>query len=356
LNFTFINALKSAEEEVEMKDIFFAKIQNNKNKLLDTNIVLIDIDTCKRGQLMDLLKKMYQYQPKVIGVDVLFEEDEPFGPLYNDYISYADSAASTVFACKESGKEIIRSFFALKESKLKEGLVNFGNAGEGKPIRSILNKTAIDDKVESFSVEVAKLYDSTLPALKNIENEDAFNISFNPISFPNEIKAVDLINDTFNLFAKKMKGKIILIGALHDAKDNHKIPNAGFAENDHLYTQVSGLKIHAMTIAMLLNDTMITEPSTFWNSFFTGLVFLIFFYILFYLFEHYEFYFKLTGRLVLLLGGILFLFLYVVLMKKGIEIDLGYWVFMIIIIYEMLEVYHPVMKLVGKGWRKFSKK
>jgi hypothetical protein len=81
LNFTFINSLKSAEEEVEMNDIYFSRIQNNENKLVDTNIVLIDIDTCKRAQLMELFKKIQQYQPKVVGVDVLFNEDEPPGPL-----------------------------------------------------------------------------------------------------------------------------------------------------------------------------------------------------------------------------------------------------------------------------------
>jgi len=356
LNFTFINSLKSAEEEVEMKDIYFSRIQNNEYKLVDTNIVLIDIDTCKRAQLMDLFKKVQQYHPKVLGVDVLFKEDEPPGPLNIAYFSFADSSASTVFACVDSGKNISHSFFVLEGSKVNEGLVNFGNNGKGKPIRSILNKSKSNDKLKSFSAKVASLFDSSLPALKKINEEEAFDLNYRPISFPNEFNAVDIVNDSSNAFSQKIKNKIVLIGALHDAKDYHKIPNAGYDNDDHLYANESGLKIHAMAVVMLLNDTMITEPSTFWSRFFTSLVFLFFFYILFYLFEHYEFYFKLTGRLILLVGGILFLFLYVILMKKGIEINLGYWVFMIILIYEMLEVYHPVMRLVGKFWRSFKQK
>jgi CHASE2 domain-containing sensor protein len=298
---------------------------------------------------MDLFKKVQQYHPKVLGVDVLFKMDEPPGPLNIAYFGFADSSTSTVFACVDSGKNISHSFFILEGSKVNEGLVNFGNNGEGKPIRSILNKSKSNDKLMSFSAKVASLYDPSLPALKKVQEEVAFDLNYIPISFPNEFNAVDIVNDSINTILQKIKNKIVLIGALHDVKDNYKIPNAGFVENEKLYTHVSGLKIHAITIAMLLNDTMITGPSTFWNNFFTGLVFLIFFYILFYLFEHYEFYFKLTGRLVLLVGGILFLFLYVILMKKGIEIDLGYWVFMIILIYEMLEVYNPVMRLVEKG-------
>jgi len=353
LDFSFINSLKSVDDEVEMKDIYFSRIQN-KDKIEEKNIVIIDIDTCNRAQLLDLFKKIQQYQPKVVGVDVLFKNVETNWESYKNYVTYADTSASTVFACVDSGENISHSFFALKEIKPIEGLANLGINGYGKPIRQVLNKCKSEPNLMSFSAKVASIYDPSLPLLKKIKDDTAFNLTFKPFVFSKEINATEIINDTSNAFAQRLKNKIVLIGSLDSAEDKYKVPNAGYTDNNELYANVSGLKIQAMAIAMLLNNTMISEPSVFWSRFFTGLVFLIFFFILFYLFEQYEFYFNLTGRLVLLVGGILLLFLYVLLMKKGIEIDLGYWVFMIILIYEMLEVYHPLMHLFKRVWKRIK--
>jgi len=351
VDFSFISSLKSVSEEVEMKDIYFSSIQRNEKKPI-ANIVLIDIDTCKRAQLMDLFKKVQQYQPKVVGVDVLFKEEEPPSPLQLDYLNYADTSASTVFACVDSGKNIAHSFFAKDGSKAVEGLVNFGNTGEGHPIRSILNKSKSNGNLMSFSAKVASIYNSSLSALKKIKEDTSFNITYIPVDFPIEIKAVDIVNDSTNAFAQELKNKIVLIGALDSAEDKHKITNAGYAENDGLYTIISGLRIHAIAIAMLLNDNLISEPSAFWNHFFTLFVFLLFFYIFFYLIEYHEFYYELTARLVMLISSILMLFFYVLLMKKGIEIELGYLVTMIIFISGILDLYKPVTHLLKKGWKK----
>lgn len=357
LNFTFINSLKSVENEVEMKDIYFSKIQNNQNKTLDTNIVLVDIDTFKRPQILNLLNKINTYQPKVIGVDVLFKEDEePGSTVFSDYVVYAESHPFTVFACVDSRDVISHSFFVLKGSKAKEGLVNFGNAEEGKPIRSILNHTEKSENLKSFAFNIAELYNPSFSALNKIKEKDKIDITYNSVLFPNEYLANEIINDSTRVYLPKLKGKIVLVGAINDENDKHKIPNTSIGNRQQIYTKESGLKIHATAIAMLLNNTIVSEPSGFWKTVFTILIFLFFFYLLFFLFEKYEFYFKLTGRLVLLFGGIIFLLLYVLLMKSGIEIEIGYWFFMIIIIYEMLEVYHPIMHLIRKGWKSITKK
>ena len=357
LNFSFIDSLKSVDDEVDMKDFYFSRIQN-KGEIEERNIVLIDIDTCKRAQLMDLLKKVQEYKPKVVGVDVLFKDEETDWDLYKDYVTYADTSTSTVFACVDSGKNISHSFFALEEIKPVEGLANLGSNGYGKPIRQVLNKCKSDSNLMSFSAKVASIYDPSLPSLKKIKADTSFDLSFKPFVFSKEINAVDLINDTSNTFLQILKNKIVLIGTLDSVEDKHKVPNAGYTDSNELYASVSGLKIHAIAIAMLLNENMITEPSIFWDRFFTGFIFLLFFYIFFYLIEYHEFYYELTARLVLLLSSIFLLFLYALMMKIGIEIDLGYWVIMVILISGLLELYKPVVHLLKKGWKllPFNKK
>jgi hypothetical protein len=42
-------------------------------------------------------------------------------------------------------------------------------------------------------------------------------------------------------------------------------------------------------------------------------------------------------------------------MKSGFEIGIGYWFFMVFLIYEMLEVYEPISHLVAKGLKIFKK-
>jgi len=353
LDFSFIDSLKSVDDEVEMKDIYFSRLQN-KDKVEEKNIVLIDIDTCKRAQLIDLFKKIQAYKPKVVGVDVLFKDEETDWELYKSYVTYADTSASTVFACVDSGENISHSFFALEQIKPVEGLANLGSNGYGKPIRQVLNKSKSELNLMSFSAKVASIYDPSLPLLKKIKDDTSFNLTFKPIVFSKEINAVDIINDTSNAFAQRLKNKIVLIGSLDSAEDKHKVSNAGYNDNNELYASVSGLKIHAMAIAMLLNDTMINEPATFWDRFFTVFIFLLYFYIFFYLIEYHEFYYELTSRLVLLMSGILLLFLYALMMKIGIEIDLSYWVIMILLICGMMELYKPVVHLLKKGWMRIK--
>jgi CHASE2 domain-containing sensor protein len=351
LDFSFIDSLKSVDDEVEMKDIYFSRIQN-KDEIVENNIVLIDIDTCKRAQMIDLFKKIQEYKPKVVGVDVLFKDDETDGNLIRAYTNYSETSSSTVFACVDSGKNISHSFFATNGFMAVEGLANLGSNGYGKPIRQVLNKCKSEPNLMSFSAKVASIYDSSLPSLKKIKADTSFNLTFKPFVFSKEINAVDIINDTSNAFAQFLKNKIVLIGSLDSAEDKHKVPNAGYSDNNELYASVSGLKIHAMAISMLLNDTIINEPSTFWGRFFTVFIFLLYFYIFFYLIEYHEFYYELTSRLVLLISGILMLFLYVLLMKKGIEIDLGYLVIIILLICGMMELYKPVVHLLIKGWKR----
>jgi hypothetical protein len=57
---------------------------------------------------------------------------------------------------------------------------------------------------------------------------------------------------------------------------------------------------------------------------------------------------------VLLISGILLLFLYALMMKIGIEIDLSYWVIMILLICGMMELYKPVVHLLKKGWMRIK--
>jgi CHASE2 domain-containing sensor protein len=356
LNFSFLSSLKSAEQEVEMKDIYFSKIQNNENKILDTSIVLIDIDTFKREQILELLNKINLYKPKVVGVDVLFEADAP-GETHLNYVMYASSSPNTVFATKHDEKKgLIHSFFVPEASpKAIEGLVNFGNSGEGQPIRSLKNKDTSDDKLISFSAVIAQRYNADLRALEKIKEEKEILLNYQSIEFPIEFKAIEIAYDSTNILANKISGKIVLVGALNDIKDKHKIPNAGYAKGEGLYTMESGMKIHAIAISMLLRNKLISEPNSFWELVLHCLIFLFFFYALFFLFEKYEFYFKLTGRLVMLCGAIFFLLLYVMLMKSGFEIGIGYWFFMVFLIYEMLEVYEPISHLVAKGLKIFKK-
>ena len=204
LDFSFIDSLKSVGDEVEMTDIYFSRIQN-KDEIVENNIVLIDIDTCNRKQLMDLFNKIQAYKPKVVGVDVLFKDEETDWDLYKDYVTYADTSASTVFACVDSGKYISHSFFALKEIKPVEGLANLGSNGYGKPIRQVLNKCKFEPNLMSFSAKVASIYDSSLPSLKKIKADTSFNLTFKPFVFSKEINAVDIINDSSNAFAQRLK-------------------------------------------------------------------------------------------------------------------------------------------------------
>ncbi len=357
LNFTFINSLKSTGEEVEMNDIFYSHIQD-KTKIVNRNIVLVDIDTFKKPEILLLLKKINQYDPKVVGVDVLFEHDEP-GETHVNYVLYASQANNTIFATKynEEEKNLTHSFFIPETTpQAKEGLVNFGNSGPEQPVRLILNKHESDVNLMSFSAKIVELYDSSLPALQKIKNLESFQVNYKPILFLDSFHANEILNDTNNTYAEAFKGKIIIVGALNEQKDKHKIPNVGYAENQRLFTMESGMKIHALAIAMLMEDNTITTTNSFWAIMISSMVFLFFFYILFYLFEKYEFYFKLNGRMVLLLGGISLFLLYVKMMKFGIETPVGYWFFMIVLIYEMLEVYHPVMRLLGKLWSKINPK
>src|SRR5438067_13072698 len=73
LNLSVLGPVNSIFSSFSIKDIYYSKIQSRKEKY-DDRIVLVDIDTLGRKEILQTLKSLDICKPKAVGIDILFPD------------------------------------------------------------------------------------------------------------------------------------------------------------------------------------------------------------------------------------------------------------------------------------------
>lgn len=74
INFYVLNPMKIALKDFDFNDVSYAKLEKGKNVQNDRRIVIVNTGQLDRAELGFLIEKVSSYQPKVIGLDIYFEE------------------------------------------------------------------------------------------------------------------------------------------------------------------------------------------------------------------------------------------------------------------------------------------
>ncbi len=265
VNLRFFNPIHKAFKDFSFLDVFYAEKFQDTTKV-STDIVLVNAGN-DRLEAVDILNRIIEAEPKVIGVDVMFKDRKE--------IVYVDSMLASLL----TNEKIITSFNIKEDIVIKnhpyfvtskEGFVEFNFDDKTAVIREFVGFKEIQALEQwSFAAQIAKYYLNDKWELydydKRLRKAQTVNYIGNYDSFQH------LDYDDFRDYEKKkiLKDKIVIFGYLgtpigneNDIEDKFFTPLneviAGKSDAD-----MFGTAIHANIVNMLIkNDFMLTISNT----------------------------------------------------------------------------------------------
>ena len=241
------------QEDFVISDFFTRMADHRPVRLLDSDIVLVDIGFTGREEIADALELLTLCGPRTVALDVLFEE-----PHEDDSRLLAALAATPSLVLPAGLDEthspsekkdkaaftISSTGFFYANSKAKLGAANLPGRFEHSTIREFRPSYNLADgrTVLSFPAAIAREADPEAFRMLQKRAETSGNdlelVDFASREFTTI--PIDRIADSPELFADK----IVIIGSFSDIADSHKSP---------VNATMPGAMIHAYALSTILN-------------------------------------------------------------------------------------------------------
>jgi len=269
-NCSFIDPVAKAIGDFDVYDIVYSKLREEQKA--DTNIVLVNLGNLSRKEIAEQIKLINEYKPRVIGIDVLFEEEkDSFGDsvLADAFYSTKNLALVSKLTDFNDGDDLFDSIkysvsnFSHHSSNGFANLpnddeVNFRTIREFQPFANV-----IDKRVAAFSSKIVQLGDST--AYSNMAERDNETERINFVGNYDKFYYLDagqLFDEKNNL--NFMKDKIVLLGFMGLDLNTKTFEDIYFTPLNKRYAGKSfpdmyGVVIHANIISMILSGNYINE-------------------------------------------------------------------------------------------------
>jgi CHASE2 domain-containing sensor protein len=286
LNVGFFSPFKNAFKDFSYLDLYYAEKLNEDNFDFNEDIILVNIDRLNRKEIAEVLGEIEYYNPKVIGLDVIFKETED--PIWDSYLNENLQYEPLVFAYTLQDTLEVTTTKEIFNTVKNKGYTNFNFDNESSVIRNFQGvKNTSQGTLISFPVAIASAY------LKNdwLNKHQTFLEKERPIKFSGTrnsflvLEREDVIESGDLSF---IKDKIVMVGYLgniknhyYDIEDKHYTPmNPKFVGKSPPDT--FGLIVHANIVQMLLtNDYVIIVQS--WVRF-VLMIFCMFFVLMYFIY------------------------------------------------------------------------
>lgn len=222
-----------------LHDYYEKKNQSNSHyENADDIYILCADDTIARDSLAKIIETVFDYSPKVVGIDILFKDNKD-GRDKNLIKSIRNHSDSIVLAQVIDDDGYFFPNLLDEEDSLQFGIVNSYDILEfPDSFYSVNNK-----QYRHFAYEISKKY---LPDLA-IDSK-VFLINFSNTHFTNT-DVDNFLNDPDSVKTRHIEGKIVLIGNSDSPFDIHPMP---FMVDGQ--TALSGIERHAYAINSLISQ------------------------------------------------------------------------------------------------------
>ena len=275
INMSFLNPLKKVVKDFSFLDVYYAENFNDSNGI-NTDIVLINIEHRDRFELAQMIEKVLQGQPKIVGTDImLVDEKEEF---MDSYLSKSLNSDKIVSAYTIFGDSIEYPHPLFDESKYR-GFVNLNFDNEQSVVRDFVGvKESFGETHLSFAAQIVKQvlppseweshnYDKVLKGNTTITYHGYYD-SFLTFGYDEFME---------NNNASLLKDKIVIIGYVGDPTGNeHDVEDKKFTPLNKITAGKSipdmyGPVVHANIINMLLKNDLMYRVPDFWIGMITFL-------------------------------------------------------------------------------------
>jgi CHASE2 domain-containing sensor protein len=346
INFYALNPLKLGLKDFDFHDLSYSKLEVHK----DTNerkITIINIGKTDREGLAMLIEKAAAFQPKVMGLDVLFDGHKD--PYQDSILSatlarYPQLVLASQLIWKDESDPYKENFF--KTPANDEGYVNM-LADDVATVRlwspSFENeKNHHAEPYPSFALTILKKYDSVAyqRQVKRKKTDEIINYT-RRINQYQVIQPEDLLTD--NVLGERIKDRIVLFGYVNTNTDD--IEDKKFTPmNERFYGKsipdMNGIVIHANILSMALENNYIRKLPGWFNWFFAVLIGWIHMAIFIKYYLDHHIWFHLVAKIAQLISAILFVYAGIWLFENyRIKLDMKYTLYVIIMAVDVIYFY-----------------
>ena len=224
LNVSFLNPLSKAISDFNFTDVYYQILQESSNYEYNDEICIVDLTPLQdRTEIATALQQIEAHQPKVIGVDCVFEGLKPENPEGDSLLwSVASEYDNIVFSCKyldyvndtQGYTVAVRSFFA-EPLEVEQGFTNMQYSLYGSMARLVSLGRKLNGEVQASFI--AKVVNHTQDKPLPLEDKD-LRINFTPTIF------TVIPPDSISYYADHIKDKVVLLGTMTDEYDMHITP------------------------------------------------------------------------------------------------------------------------------------
>ncbi|MDN5203542.1 CHASE2 domain-containing protein [Fulvivirgaceae bacterium BMA10] len=284
--FNFLDPIGDALDDMEITDLVFSRLREEPKA--DDHILIVNIARLPRRGIAQQIKIINKYKPKVIGLDVFFEQPFEDGILGDTLLQEALSEVENLVMVSKVAdyQEATDSYNQLEHSHLK--FRQFASTGhsnltteasrqeEYKSCRFFMTTPRVKGKTEpAFAIKIAQIYDqNAVDKFLSRNNEKEFiNFKGNALGgtggFGNKFYALDtqdVLNENF--VPDIVEGKIVIFGFMgEDFNDVTTVEDKFYTPLNPQYAgrafpDMFGVVIHANILSMILNGDYINEMGT----------------------------------------------------------------------------------------------
>ncbi len=350
INTHIFDPIKAALSDVKFSDLAFSKF--GKKDKPDDRIIVVNIGEANRLQIGEGLNTIKAYQPKVIGLDVLFldhKADTATDLMLSGLIKETPNLVVANKLTWENEKPQLQGIFSSVAHH--SGYINF--IGEdGGVIRSYSPFESYHDTLyNSFSSAILEQADND--AYQRLVKRDK---SYETINYKRSaenfiiLSLEDILEN--NVDSSVLLNKIVIVGYLNqnpnDIEDKHFTPlNKKFMGKS--VPDLNGVFIHANIISMNLDNDYINKIPSWLNI--ALAVILVYMHIAFFIYYyiHKHIWFHLIFKIVQLVSSIVFIYLSIMgLFWFNLSLDFSLLLTGIILSVDILYLYEGLANWLQK--------
>lgn len=350
LNLGSLNPIKLGLKDLDMNDMSYSKLGKSDTTHIDKNIVVINIGMADREGISLLIDKIASYQPKVMGLDVVFDgERDPYKDslLGETFRRNKNLVVAAKFQLDSTKKfELTRNFF--KDVVSNYGYVNFPNEDYETTRYFFPFKKNKDTTLASFSSTLIKMFDTSGVAYKKLEKKGDSKVLINYTRNFTDKKKQYLVIEGEELLvtgadSSAIKGKIALLAYVNtdpnDIEDKKFTPmNEKFAGKS--VPDMNGIFVHANIISMVMEKNYVKKLPLWANLLIAVLVCWLFmsFFIRYYLESH--IWFHLVAKIIQVASAVFFVWVGIFLFDRyRLKVDMKMSLIVIVMAVDVIYFY-----------------
>jgi hypothetical protein len=247
------------------------------------DIFIVNVDTASRATLAKMITKVDQCKPKVIALDVMFDDSTVMrsADLERVLANVSDKLVSSAFLDTREGKPVYEKEEAERSQKIlkrsdssyiygTEAFVNFVSEPENEHIRyfqPFIRNKADSITINAFPVEIIKKFAPDQFNRYKKKHEKINGRDPEIIVYQRDASGYPIyqMNDILNegLTFDEFEGKIVLFGYIGHRDDLHESPFEGANGSE---AEMNGVIVHANIVEMLLRDETVYLLGNRWTG------------------------------------------------------------------------------------------